>query len=145
MGDTYTLSFISETENGRENIESQRTHIGFWTGGEVGLIRLRTGEIIEGLLGIHTYLATQAASQSCLIREALIESQKCIDEALMLLRKNRPVKPKELEKALTMPVKDTAINSFGTSIGACPNCGARVIRNYNENNCGRCGQNIKWE
>lgn len=61
------------------------------------------------------------------------------------LKEPHEVTFEELEKALTQPVKDKTVNSFGVSIGACPNCGARVIRDYNENNCGRCGQNITWE
>ena len=61
------------------------------------------------------------------------------------LKEPQEVTFEELGKALTMPVKDKSINSFGNSIGACPNCEARVIQNYNENNCGRCGQNITWE
>lgn len=61
------------------------------------------------------------------------------------LKEPQEVTFEELGKALTMPVKDKSINSFGDNIGACPNCGARVIRNYNKNNCGRCGQNITWE
>ena len=106
---------------------------------------------MDGILGLQ--FATAEKYKDTLNTVAMLETAAGMNiESLtaMLLRGYTLKEPQEvtfeeLEKPSTQPVKYKAINSFGTSIGACPNCWARVIRNYNENNCGRCGQNITWE
>lgn len=93
---------------------------------------MKIDEMTEGLLGIHAYLATQAAGQSCLVREALVESQKCIDDVMVLLKKNKPVKPNH------------AFSGGGTTwwnvCGAC-----KTAINPNDKFCHECGQAVKWD